>query len=272
LVSEVLGDIEREPRMESREDQENANSKAAAYNHRGMKSAGGEAQPQNHRTTMRARSWQGQAARRLVGPTAPLDTPGQQEAQRVVSAMRVQEGAKIAQAKRTFRIFASSTFHDLKEERNALQQKVFPRLRQLCLQRGVRFQAVDLRWGVSQQASPDQQAMNICLGEIARCQKATPRPDLVVLLGNRYGWQILPSEIPAEEFEEIEGRISGDADRTLLTTWYRRDDNAVPAEYCLYPRTGEFEEYVVWEEQAQRTTLSKRTTPKRRPSHGGWSP
>lgn len=39
----------------------------------------------------------------------------------------------MAQATRTFRIFVSSTFHDLKEERNALQEKVFPRLRELCM-------------------------------------------------------------------------------------------------------------------------------------------
>jgi hypothetical protein len=173
--------------MENCENQENAHRNTAAYDHRGMKSAGGEAQPQDHRIATRAHSLQGQAARRLAGRTAPLDTPGQRGTQRVVSAMRVQEGAKMAQGTRTFRIFASPTFHDLKEVRNALQQKVFPGLRHLCLQRGLRFQAVDLRWGVSEQASLDQQAMNICLGEIARCQKTTPRPDSVVLLGDRYG-------------------------------------------------------------------------------------
>jgi len=37
----------------------------------------------------------------------------------------------MAQATRTFRIFVSSTFSDLKEERNALQERVFPRLRDL---------------------------------------------------------------------------------------------------------------------------------------------
>ncbi len=30
-----------------------------------------------------------------------------------------------------------------------------PRLRQLCQQHGARFQAIDLRWGVSQEASLD---------------------------------------------------------------------------------------------------------------------
>ena len=52
----------------------------------------------------------------------------------------------MAQPARTFRIFVSSTFHDLKEERNALQEQVFPRVRELCSQHGARFQAIDLRW------------------------------------------------------------------------------------------------------------------------------
>ena len=34
------------------------------------------------------------------------------------------------------RVFVSSTFSDLKPERNALQAQVFPRLGQLCAQNG----------------------------------------------------------------------------------------------------------------------------------------
>lgn len=58
----------------------------------------------------------------------------------------------MVQASRTFRIFVSSTFTDLKEERNALQKHVFPKLKDLCLQHGCRFQAIDLRWGVREEA------------------------------------------------------------------------------------------------------------------------
>jgi len=62
-------------------------------------------------------------------------------------------------ASRTFRIFVSSTFSDLKAERNALQERVFPDLRQLCAAQGWQFQAVDLRWGVSEEAGHDQRTM-----------------------------------------------------------------------------------------------------------------
>ena len=108
----------------------------------------------------------------------------------------------------TFRVFASSTFGDLKAERNALQQYVFPRLRELCAQRGCRFQAIDLRWGVSEEAGRDQQTVNICLREIERCQRVTPRPNFIVLLGDRYGWSPLPSQIPDAEFRGIERRVA----------------------------------------------------------------
>ena len=58
---------------------------------------------------------------------------------------------------KTFRIFVSSTFSDLKEERNALQKNVFPELRKLCLLDGFRFQAIDLRLDVREEAGLDQQ-------------------------------------------------------------------------------------------------------------------
>ena len=92
----------------------------------------------------------------------------------------------MAQTSRTFRVFVSSTFSDLEKERNALQKRVFPRLRDLAAEHLCRFQVIDLRWGVSEEASLDQQVMNICLGEIERCQKVSPRPNFIVLLGNQY--------------------------------------------------------------------------------------
>ena len=117
---------------------------------------------------------------------------------------------------RTFRIFISSTFSDLKAERNALQKRVFPRLRELCAKHGTRFQAVDLRWGVSEESSLDQQTMNICMGEIERCQRTTPRPNFILLLGDRYGWRPLPTHISANEFETLIEVIDNQEEIELL--------------------------------------------------------
>ncbi|MEI7845039.1 MAG: DUF4062 domain-containing protein [Chloroflexota bacterium] len=157
----------------------------------------------------------------------------------------------MAQSSRTFRIFVSSTFSDLKSERNALQEKVFPRLRDLATAHGCRFQAIDLRWGVSEEAALDQQTMQICLGEIKRCQRTSPKPNFIILLGDRYGWRPLPAEIPADEFEQIIALVARE-DKPMLERWYRRDDNAVPAVYCLQPRENEFVPYKNWEQVETR--------------------
>src|SRR5579872_4504197 len=149
-------------------------------------------------------------------------------------------------ATRTFRVFVSSTFEDLKAERDVLQREVWPKLRALCEQHGARFQAIDLRWGVRDEAALNQKTMEICLGEIERCQRTGIKPNFIVLSGKRYGWRPLPCRIEAEEFEAVRGRMSGAADRALLEGWYRRDDNAVPPEYVLQPRSGEWVEPDKW--------------------------
>src|SRR5688500_14360538 len=109
----------------------------------------------------------------------------------------------MAQKPRIFRVFVSSTFSDMVMERNALQEHVYPRLRELCAKHGARFQAIDLRWGISQEAGLNQRATDVCLKEIARCQKVTKRPNFLLLMGDRYGWQPLPDDIPANEWDAM---------------------------------------------------------------------
>ena len=153
------------------------------------------------------------------------------------------------QTTRTFRIFVSSTFSDLKAERNALQARVFPRLRALAAQNGCRFQVIDLRWGVSEEASLDQQAMAICLGEIERCQQTSPRPNFIVLLGDRYGWCPPPARIPASQFGQLRRVAASGTDGALLDEWYSLDANAVPPEYRLNARLrgGPYEAAEAWQ-------------------------
>ncbi len=158
----------------------------------------------------------------------------------------------------TFRVFVSSTFSDFVAERNALQEKVFPKLSDYCRRRGARFLAIDLRWGVGREAALDQQTMNICLSEIQRCGQLSPKANFIALLGNRYGWVPLPDQIDAVEFESFAQYLTPDqwqflcGDAPIPTWrdggqggrrgWYRKDENAVPAVYVLQPRTIEYPE------------------------------
>ena len=171
------------------------------------------------------------------------------------------------QSSRTFRIFVSSTFGDLKAERDALQQYVFPRLRDLAMKYGCRFQAIDLRWGVSEEAALDQQTMKICLGEIERCRKISPKPNFLILLGDRFGWRPLPHAVPARELElfiplltekEREKLLWRDEQPEDERGWYRLDDNAIPPEYLLQARQPgtRYEEHAIWESEVEKPLLA----------------
>ncbi|HOT97085.1 MAG TPA: AAA family ATPase [bacterium] len=161
----------------------------------------------------------------------------------------------------TFRIFFCSTFADLRAERSALHQWVFPRLKELCTRHGARFQPIDLRWGISEEANLSQETTNICLNEIRRCQEASPRLNFVILLGERYGWRPLPSIIPLKEMESIAASLSPAEYELLLwhedqdpraPGWYRLDANSVPPVYLLQPRQGLFEDQANWDPLEKR--------------------
>jgi chromosomal replication initiation ATPase DnaA len=148
---------------------------------------------------------------------------------------------------RTIRLFISSTFGDLKEERNALQEEVYPRLRRYCERLGWSFQAIDLRWGVSTEAALDQGTMRICLAEIARCQEVTPRPNFLILLGNRYGWRPLPTEIPDAEFAVLQAHLDPEQ-----REWYHLDRNAEGGMWVLKARTGRFTDQDTWTREVEQ--------------------
>jgi WD40 repeat protein len=146
---------------------------------------------------------------------------------------------------KTFRIFVSSTFSDMRHERKILQTEVFPKLEALCSKAGAQFQAVDLRWGVNEESQLSQKTMDICLQEIERCQKISPKPNFLVLLGDRYGWQPIPSKIPSNEMECILKFVDIHG-KKLLEQWYWLDENALPSEYVLQPRNITFARYDDW--------------------------
>ena len=85
--------------------------------------------------------------------------------------------------RREIRVFVSSTFRDMFQEREELLKQVFPQIRQLCEQRGITWGEVDLRWGITEEAAAEGDILPICLAEIDRC-----RPYFVGILGERYGW------------------------------------------------------------------------------------
>ena len=170
--------------------------------------------------------------------------------------------SSISRLRPVIRVFVSSTFSDLKHERDALQREVFPRLEQFCASWQFQFQAIDLRWGISTEAGDDHRTMRICFDELRRSQEVSPEPNFLILLGNRYGMRPLPEEISQAEYEQLAAAAQfGGEDRApipgthgktalqVLRDWYRCDENVLlpvppkteldrtPLNYVLQPRT-----------------------------------
>ena len=81
------------------------------------------------------------------------------------------------------RVFISSTFQDMQDERDYLMKFIFPELRKLAAERNVTFAEVDLRWGITEDESQSKKVLEICLQEIDNCI-----PFFIGIVGNRYGW------------------------------------------------------------------------------------
>lgn len=82
------------------------------------------------------------------------------------------------------RVFLSSTFRDLAEERRIFAERVFPAVRHNLRGTGISFVDVDLRWGITEEESREGSTVALCIAEIEACS-----PDVVVLIGDAYGWR-----------------------------------------------------------------------------------
>ena len=84
-------------------------------------------------------------------------------------------------------IFISSTFQDMQQERDILQNSVLPRIRELAKQYGKNIDLCDLRWGVNSSGMSEEEStakvLQVCFDEIDNA-----RPFFIALLGDRYGW------------------------------------------------------------------------------------
>ncbi len=109
---------------------------------------------------------------------------------------------------RIIRIFISSTFIDMSVERSLLQSRIIPEIKVHCASRGWQFECVDLRWGVSQEAQEQSKTIQICMNEIRHCRDVSPKPNFIILLGQRYGWIPYGSDISATEMEVYEGLLT----------------------------------------------------------------
>lgn len=84
---------------------------------------------------------------------------------------------------RQIRVFISSTFQDMQDERDYMMKRTFPILRKLAAERDVTLTELDLRWGITEEEAKTGKVVEICLREIENSI-----PFFIGIIGNRYGW------------------------------------------------------------------------------------
>ncbi|XP_069820529.1 NACHT domain- and WD repeat-containing protein 1 [Dendropsophus ebraccatus] len=145
------------------------------------------------------------------------------------------------ESSKSVRLFVSSTFSDMAEERNALLEMAYPEIQAFCQKHGLTFEVVDMRWGIRDYASVDHMTTDLCLKEIEACRNTSIGPYFIGLVGNRYGYRPMPRIIEEEEFNILYKKMLKDeAKAHLLTRWYWKDMNAVPPRHVFQPITVHF--------------------------------
>lgn len=117
---------------------------------------------------------------------------------------------------RIIRVFVSSTFSDMNNERNYLMANVFPQLKEIARCRNVTFVELDLRWGIPDEDTRNGKVLQICLDAIR-----DSKPFFIGIVGNRVGWCPKMEEIkknPAllEQYPEIIEDIKAGASVTEM--------------------------------------------------------
>lgn len=109
--------------------------------------------------------------------------------------MRGKQDAPITKEKYVARVFYSSPFGGLEEERELLTKQYWPELAHFCQKAGYQFVPVDMRWGITSELSGEAATITICLREL-------DRSDMIVgFFGQRYGWHGSTDEFLQKTFE-----------------------------------------------------------------------
>ncbi|XP_077979970.1 TPR repeat-containing protein DDB_G0287407-like [Glandiceps talaboti] len=102
---------------------------------------------------------------------------------------------KETKERRIVRVFFSSPFRGLEQERHELTKKYWPRLSSMCSKAGYEFVPVDLRWGITSEKTSNAGTLEVCLREV-------DRSDLFVgFFGQRYGWNGEKDELLQRSFD-----------------------------------------------------------------------
>lgn len=119
---------------------------------------------------------------------------------------------------RQIRVFISSTFDDLQDERDHLIKHVFPELKKIAYKKGITITELDLRWGITEEEAKQGKVIEICLKEIEKSI-----PFFIGIIGKRYGWCPKSEEISdtvIEQFSMVKNYLEQSLSATEMEMQY----------------------------------------------------
>jgi len=133
---------------------------------------------------------------------------------------------------RALKFFVSSTFTDTAAERDALNLRVYPKVRARAREKRVTFEAAEMRWGIRAEASDDNQTEAFCLRKLEECRRESGGLFFLSVWADKYGFCPLPRELDAARMDGLRSEMVAEQERRF-DACYVRDENAVPPEYVL---------------------------------------
>ncbi|XP_015197131.2 NACHT and WD repeat domain-containing protein 2 isoform X1 [Lepisosteus oculatus] len=158
--------------------------------------------------------------------------------------------------KACIKVFLCVNPEDFQEERKALRETIYPKIREYCRYTyGLEFRVIDAYEGLDPHGLCDSRAQQVRLELLEECKESSAGPFFVALIGEQYGRPCLPAQIEVSEFQEVL-RVCQQAGVSTqpLERWYRRDENAIPPAFCLLDKQEVLcSHYCQTDEQARQT-------------------
>ncbi|XP_064634336.1 uncharacterized protein LOC135492092 isoform X2 [Lineus longissimus] len=149
-------------------------------------------------------------------PTPMVYRPETREAQRysyeerVARILKGSMNIKVPADSKILRIYVSSAFTDSIGERSRLIQKAYPDLKEYCSSRGYELHIMDLHWGVTSWQTDDHTGPDKAMQVLEKCTEGARTISFVTFLSQTYGPSLLPTSIPADEFQLILKEVEKD--------------------------------------------------------------
>lgn len=114
--------------------------------------------------------------------TTTMTTPRQNDAKLFKEILKGIISENFSKSKsKLISIFLSSTFTDMKNERDYLAKNAFPVLAEYCKSvYNLDFQVIDMRWGIEGFSYKSNLSGHFCLEELQRCFQISAKPCFIV--------------------------------------------------------------------------------------------